>query len=65
METKLQRTAAELADSISQLSFEINELKERKKAYVKEMNERIRDLQLEIDGETEQWKILKAKEAAG
>ena len=64
METKLQRTAAELADSISQLSSEINELKERKKAYVKEMNERIRDLQLEIDGETEQWKILKAKEAS-
>lgn len=62
MEEKLQRTSAELADSIAQLTMELNELKAEKKAKVAQYNERIKDLEESIRCENEQWQKLKAKE---
>lgn len=64
MEEKLQRTSAELADSIAQLTMELNDLKAEKKAKVAQYNERIKDLEESIRCENEQWQKLKAKEEA-
>ena len=58
----LQRTSAQLADSIAQLTGRLNKLKAEKKALVKDYNDRIKDLELEIEGEQKQYDIMKAKE---
>ena len=62
MTEQLQRTSAQLADSIAQLVMELNELKDRKKAFNSDINERIKDLEEQIAGENEQWMVMKAKE---
>ena len=62
MTEQLQRTSAQLADSIAQLVMELNELKDRKKAFNSNINERIKDLEEQIAGENEQWMVMKAKE---
>ena len=62
MTEQLQRTSAQLADSIAQLVMELNELKDRKKAFNSDINERIKDLEEQIAGENEQWIVMKAKE---
>ena len=62
MDEQLQRTSAQLADSIAQLVMELNELKDRKKSFNSDINERIKDLEEQIAGENEQWMVMKAKE---
>lgn len=62
MTEQLQRTSAQLADSIAQLVMELNELKDRKKSFNSDINERIKDLEEQIAGENEQWMVMKAKE---
>ena len=62
MTEQLQRTSAQLADSIAQLVMELNELKDRKKAFKPDINARIKDLEEQIAGENEQWMVMKAKE---
>jgi uncharacterized protein Yka (UPF0111/DUF47 family) len=61
-EQQIQRTSAQLAESIAELTGELNELKRRKKAFNAEINERIKDLEDQIDCENEQWKKMKEKE---
>lgn len=61
-EQRIQRTSAQLAESIAELTGELNELKRRKKAFNAEINERIKDLEDQIDCENEQWKKMKEKE---
>lgn len=61
-EQQIQRTSAQLAESIAELTGELNELKRRKKAFNSEINERIKDLEDQIDCENEQWKKMKEKE---
>ena len=58
----LQRTSAQLADSIAQLTGQLNKLKSEKKALMKDYNDRIKELELEIDGEQRQYDLMKAKE---
>ena len=62
VETPLQRTTAQLADSIAQLTEELNEVKAAKKAAMADYNERIKDLERMIKGENEQWRKMKQKE---
>ena len=62
VETPLQRTSAQLADSIAQLTEELNEVKAAKKAAMADYNERIKDLEKMIKGENEQWRKMKQKE---
>ncbi len=62
VETPLQRTSAQLADSIAQLTEELNEVKAAKKAAMADYNERIKDLERMIKGENEQWRKMKQKE---
>jgi len=63
VETPLQRTSAQLADSIAQLTEELNEVKAAKKAAMADYNERIKDLERMIKGENEQWRKMKQKES--
>ena len=63
VETPLQRTSAQLADSIAQLTEELNEVKAAKKAAMADYNERIKDLEKMIKGENEQWRKMKQKES--
>jgi len=60
----LQRTAAQIADSIAQLTGSLTRLKDEKKAKVKDYNERIKELEEIIDGERLQYEKLKAVEEA-
>ena len=60
----LQRTAAQIADSIAQLTGSLIRLKDEKKAKVKDYNERIKELEEIIDGERLQYEKLKAVEEA-
>lgn len=62
IETPLQRTSAQLADSIAQLTEELNEVKAAKKAAMADYNERIKDLERMIKEENEQWRKMKQKE---
>lgn len=62
VETPLQRTSAQLADSIAQLTEELNEVKAAKKSAMADYNERIKDLERMIKGENEQWRKMKQKE---
>ena len=62
VETPVQRTSAQLADSIAQLTEELNEVKAAKKAAMADYNERIKDLERMIKGENEQWRKMKQKE---
>lgn len=62
IETPLQRTSAQLADSIAQLTEELNEVKAAKKAVMADYNERIKDLERMIKEENEQWRKMKQKE---
>lgn len=54
-----QRTEQQIADSIADLSGRLLRLKEEKKAWNRSMNERIKLLEHEIEGEHEQWEKLK------
>lgn len=58
----LQRSSAQLADSIAQLTGQLKRLKDQKKAQIKVWNERIKDLENEIDGEQRQYEMMCAKE---
>ena len=58
----LQRTSAQLADSIAQLTGRLNKLKAEKKALVKDYNDQIKELELEIDGEQKQYDAMKLRE---
>jgi len=60
----LQRSSVQLADSIAQLTGRLNKLKAEKKSLVKDYNDRIKDLEAEIDGEQRQYDLMKAKEEA-
>ena len=60
----LQRSSAQLADSIAQLTGQLNKLKAEKKALMKDYNDRIKDLEMEIEGEQKQYDLMKAKEGA-
>ena len=53
-----QRTAAQLAASIAQLTSELDGLRRQKKEWNREMNARIRDLEECISLETEEWIAL-------
>ena len=55
----LQRTSAQLADSIAQLTGRLNKLKEEKKAKAKSYNESIKELEAEIKGEQEQYQQMR------
>lgn len=55
MAEPLQRTKAQLADSIAQLVGELNRLKAEKKNTVASYNERIKELELDIAGEQMQY----------
>lgn len=57
-----QRSPAQLADSITQLTGDLLRLKAEKKTVVQGYNQRIRDLEEEISGEQQQYEQLKAKE---
>jgi len=58
----LQRSSAQLADSIAQLTGQLKRLKDQKKAQVKIWNEQIKDLENEIDGEQRQYEQMCARE---
>lgn len=58
----LQRSAAQLADSIAQLTGRLNKLKAEKKARMKDYNDQIKELELEIDGEQKQYDAMKLRE---
>lgn len=58
----LQRSAAQLADSIAQLTGRLNKLKKEKKSIMKDYNDQIKYLELEIEGEQRQYDLMKIKE---
>ena len=58
----LQRNPRQLADSIAQLTMELKELKDRKKAFLADINPRIKELESLIEMENDQWKRLKEQE---
>ena len=58
----LQRNSRQLADSMAQLTAELRELKDRKKAFLADINPRIKELEEMIEEENAQWKLLKGSE---
>lgn len=58
----LQRTSAQLADSIAQLTGQLNRLKGQKKVQIKVWNEQIKDLEAQIAEEQRQYETMCAKE---
>ena len=62
MEEKLQRSSAELAESIAAMTSELNELKRRKRAFNAEINAQIKDLEGMIEAENDQWRKMRANE---
>ena len=61
-EVLLQRDSRQLADSMAQLTAELRELKDRKKAFLADINPRIKELEELIEEENAQWKLLKSSE---
>ena len=61
-EVLLQRNSRQLADSMAQLTAELRELKDRKKAFLADINPRIKELEEMIEEENAQWKLLKGSE---
>ena len=62
MDCLLQRNSRQLADSMAQLTAELKELKDRKKAFLADINPRIKELEEMIEEENAQWKLLKGRE---
>lgn len=58
----LQRNSRQLADSMAQLTAELRELKDKKKAFLADINPRIKELEELIEEENAQWKLLKSSE---
>lgn len=57
----LQRTPAQLAESIAELTGQLKDLKRRKRSFLSDINEQIREVEEILEGEQEQWKQLKEK----
>jgi uncharacterized FlgJ-related protein len=62
MDALLQRNAEQLAASITQLTLELRKLKAQKKAFLSDINPRIKDLEELIEAENDQWAKLTQKE---
>lgn len=57
-----QRSSSQLAESITELTGRLNELKRRKRQFNASINEQIRELEEQIEGEQTQWQEMKRKE---
>lgn len=62
MDGLLQRNAEQLAASITQLTLELRKLKAQKKAFLSDINPRIKELEELIEAENDQWAKLTQKE---
>lgn len=56
-----QRSASQLAESITELTGRLNALKRRKRQFNQDINEQIRELEEQIEGEQTQWQEMKKR----